>query len=256
MTAFAAVLALALAFSPLKAEEENVRAGNEKLVAGDPKAALERYDAAEKKVGAHPEIEYDRGHAAYRAGRLDEAVERFRKAAEQAPAPLASRALQNAGNALAAKGDEPGALGAYRDALRKDPANEDARYDLEVLLRRKEQPPPPKSGKDQDKEGPAPKQQQGEGQQQGKPPPKPDDQGKEQQKQSPQREGEQQEPQGGEQQQKQPRPAEERQGERAGSLSKQDAERLLDALRAREKKLPQDPRRGRSSGRTDVERDW
>lgn len=245
----AAVLAAALAFSPLQAEEQNVRAGNEKLVAGDPKAALQHYDDAEKKVGARPEIDYDRGHAAYRAGRLDEAVEHFRRAAEKAPAPLASRALQNAGNALAAKGDEPGALGAYRDALRRDPGNEDARYDLEVLLRRKEQPPP-KSGTDKQKEGPAPKQEQGDGQQQGKPPPQPGDQGQQKQEQP----GDaKQEPKG---QQPKPEPGEEGAAEKASSLSKQDAERLLDALRARERKLPQDPRRGRRSGRTDVDRDW
>jgi Ca-activated chloride channel family protein len=244
------LLALALAFSPLQAEEENVRAGNEKLVAGDPKAALQHYDTAEQKAGAHPEIDYDRGHAAYKAGRLDEAVEHFRRAAEKAPAPLASRALQNAGNALAAKGDEPGALGAFRDALRKDPSNEDARYDLEVLLRRKEQPPP-KSGTDKEQQGPAPKKEQGEGQDQGKPPPQPGEKGDEKKQQQPG--AEKQEPQGG---QPKPQPGEERAAEKAGPLSKQDTERLLDALRARERKLPQDPRRGRRSGRTDVDRDW
>jgi len=246
----ASLLAVALAFSPLQAEEQNVRAGNEKLVAGDPKAALQHYDEAERKVGARPEIDYDRGHAAYRAGRLDEAVEHFRRAAEKAPAPLASRALQNAGNALAAKGDEPGALGAFRDALRKDPTNEDARYDLEVLLRRKEQPPP-KSGTDKQKEGPAPKKEQGDGQQEGKPPPQPGDQGE--QKPQPSPGDAKQDPKG---QQPKPEPGEEGAAEKAGSLSKQDAERLLDALRARERKLPQDPRRGRRSGRTDVDRDW
>ena len=62
-----------------------------------------------------------------------------------------------------------------------------------------------------------------------------------------------QEPKG---QQPKPEPGEEGAAEKASSLSKQDAERLLDALRARERKLPQDPRRGRRSGRTDVDRDW
>jgi tetratricopeptide (TPR) repeat protein len=247
--AAAALLAAALAFSPFQAEEENVRAGNEKLVAGDGQSALRHYDDAERKVGVRPEIDYDRGHAAAKLGKLDEAEQDFRRAAEKAPAPLASRALQNAGNVLAGRGDKKGAIGAYREALRRDPGNEDARYDLEVLLRRAE--PPPSGPKPKDG-GAEPKPKPGEGEQKGKPS-APQPQGPEPKPGIPRPDpgqgaaGERQ-PQG--------ERGEER-GPRTESLSRQEAERLLDALRARERKLPPDARQGKKAQQPqEVERDW
>jgi len=250
--ALAAVLLLwpaaAAAFSPLEAEEQNVRAGNEKLVAGDGEAALRHYDDAERKVGVHPEIDYDRGHAAYRLGKIAEAEQHFRRAAEKAPGPLASRALQNAGNALAAKGDREGAIGAFREALRRDPANEDARYDLEVLLRREEPPP---SGRKPEKGGQEPKPREGAGDAKGRP----RDPGEKEAEPTPGMPR----PDPGQGAAGEERPRGER-GEEAGprreALSRQDAEKLLDALRARERKMPPDARQGKKVRRQDADRDW
>jgi tetratricopeptide (TPR) repeat protein len=241
-------LAAALAFSPLQAEEQNVRAGNEKLVAGDGQAALRHYDDAERKVGVHPEIDYDRGHASFRLGKLDEAEQHFRRAAEKAPAPLASRALQNAGNALAGRGDLKGAIGAFREALRRDPANEDARYDLEVLLRREEPPP---SAPKPEKEGAEREPREGAGEPKGRP--SDPDPGDSRRRPAAPR------PDPGPGAAGEERPKGER-GEEAGArpeaLSRQDAEKLLDALRARERKLPPEARQGKKVRRQDAERDW
>lgn len=261
MSPAALALAAALTFSPFEAEEENVRAGNEKLLAGDGQAALGRYDDAERRVGPHPEIDYDRGHAAYRLGKLAEAERHFRRAAENAPAPLASRAFQNAGNALEAKGDREGAIGAYREALRRDPTNEDARYDLEVLLRRKEEPPP-SSGTSRDERGPAPKPREGEGDQKGRSPPKPAEAGPHPRPaeagSAPAPEPQPTHRPGGEAGTLDPRGGERggEAAERSGPLSRQEAEHLLDALRARERRLPPDARQGKRGRRQDVERDW
>ena len=248
----AAAMALAwlTGFSPLQKEQEDVQRGNEVLVSGDGAAALRHYDDAEAKAGAHPEIEYDRGNAAFRMGKLDEAAGHYRRAAERAPAPLASRAMQNLGNTLDAKGDRQGAIDAYMDALGRDPANEDARYDLEVLLRRKEPPrspqqkqqggKPSQGGKGQQQPQPQPGDPQ---QQQGQPQPSPGQEGPEQQR----------DPAGSGQRSEQ---AQEQEGTRPGPLTRQDAEKLLDALRAREKNLPLAGREKKGTGRTDAERDW
>ena len=250
----AAAIALAWlsGFSPLQKEQEDVRRGNEVLVSGDGAAALRHYDEAEAKAGAHPEIDYDRGNAAFRMGKLDDAAGHFRRAAEKAPAPLASRALQNLGNTLDAKGDRQGAIDAYVDALRTDPSNEDARYDLEVLLRRKEPPrsPQQKQQGGQPSHGGKGQQQQQRQQQQ---PQTGDPQ--EQPQPSPGQEGpEQQRDPGGAGQK--PEQAQGEEGSRPGPLTKQDAEKLLDALRAREKNLPLAGREKKGTGRTDAERDW
>ncbi len=137
-----AVVALAVAlagFSPFRAEERNVRDGNERLASGDAAGALRHYEDAEKAAGARPEIAYDRGNALYRLGRGAEARETWRRSQERGTGSLSSRASQNIGTALAAEGDRDGAIAAFVEALRRDPRNEDARFDLEVLLRRKQE---------------------------------------------------------------------------------------------------------------------
>ncbi|WP_242396400.1 tetratricopeptide repeat protein [Anaeromyxobacter oryzisoli] len=275
----AALLLVATGFSPFQAEQDDVRAGNEELAGGDPAAALRHYDAAEKAVGPRPEIDYDRGNALYRLGRHAEARDAWKRALDRGAGRLGTRALQNVGNALAAVGDRDGAIAAYTEALRADPKNEDARFDLEVLLRRKDagERPPEKAGQGGQREQKPQDRQQAS--QPGSSPPQQDRSGEKQQQQQqqarqpsaqqaggPERQGQQ----GAEPQTRpdgRPRDAAGRPEEtpRAGAgreerpapLSRQDAERLLDALRARERNMPIAPGRARKEGRrADAEKDW
>jgi tetratricopeptide (TPR) repeat protein len=247
---------LALGFSPLEAEEPHVRAGNERLGAGDPAGALARYGEAEAAVGARPEIAFDRGHALLRAGRLAEARDAWRDAARAAPPALASRSLQNAASALDALGDRDGAIEALREALLRDPGNADARYDLEVLLRRRPSgqapgaqrpagtgggappPPAPGAGAPDPGKGPGPRPDEA---------PRPDGAAR--------REEARREGAAGES------PAEGAAGAAHGAaeprpeIARQDAERLLDALRAREQNAPLWSRPAEAR-RRDAEKDW
>jgi Ca-activated chloride channel family protein len=247
-----ALLAAALAgFSPFEREEENVRAGNERLRQGDPAEALRRYDAAERAVGPRPEIDFDRGHAAFRAGRLAEAEEAFRRAARAAPPPLASRALQNAGNVLAAAGDRDGAARAFGEALLADPSNEDARFDLEVLLRERERaaaedrPQPRADGADgrgpERPDAGAPRPAPAEPSRGGPPSGTPDGA----------------RPPGSERLEGEARGDARAGGEPRQELSRQDAEALLDALRAGERNMPLfGGRERKETRRRDGAKDW
>ena len=261
-------LALLLATSPFEAEHPEVRAGNQALQGGDPAAALPRYEAAEREAGPHPEIDFDRGNAFQQAGRAEEARAAWKKTADQAPAPLASRALQNTASSLDAAGDGAGAIRALGESLRRDPSNEDARYNLEVLLRRKaEGKGAPKDQGDQGAKRPDGEPKQGAG-------------GKQDQRQAEPEAGSQggrPEPgagaqqQDGQQQDRRPEPprreagtgpADEGQGAkrdgkagRPDPVGKQDAERLLDALRSRERTMPLGPV-GPPPGRKETGRDW
>lgn len=276
----AALLLVVTGFSPLQAEQKDVREGNEQLTGGDPAAALRQYDAAEKAVGPHAEIDYDRGDALYRLGRHAEARDAWRRALDRGAGRLGTRALQNVGNALAAMGDRDGAIAAYTEALRADPSNEDARFDLEVLLRRKDagKGAPKDPGQGGKREGKPEERQQGQG---AEPKPEP---------QQSQGGAKQQQPQEAQQERREPRPEPERQGQgqqqaqaqpspdgrprdagrsdgtaregdaqdgRPAPLSRQDAEKLLDALRARERNMPIAPGRARKEGRrADAAKDW
>ena len=260
-------LALLLqAASPFEAEQPEVRAGNQALEAGDPAAALPHYQGAEREVGPRPEIDFDRGHALHAAGRTEEARAAWKRAADQAPAPLASRALQNTASSLEQAGDQTGAIHALGEALGRDPANEDARYNLEVLLRRKaEGQGAPKDPGDQGarrpdgepKPGAAGTQDQGQGQagQRGEPArpperePKQDGQKQDGRKEQPGRDA------GTGPASDAPNQARDGTAGRPEPVGKRDAERLLDALRSRERTMPLGPagppRRTKEAGR-----DW
>jgi len=266
--------ALLAVTSPFVAEQPQVGQGNEKLLSGDAAGALERYDAAGQATGPHPEIDYDRGNALYAQGRHAEAREAWKKALEGDRAgALSSRALQNMGNALDAVGDHQGAARTFAEALRRDPANEDARYNLEVLLRRKGagQGKPKDEGQDGSKQQQGPPDQ-GQGQQ-----PRPQPQGAKGQEPKPEpRPGQQPDQQqderrsAGDQQRRdqgkqgQPPEAGERkpgpEGERAGARpdgpGTQEAERLLDAMRARERNMPLTPAVRKDGRRRESSRDW
>jgi Ca-activated chloride channel family protein len=60
------------------------------------------------------------------------------QAAKEAPPELAPAAQYNLGNAQLAAGDAAGAVEAYKAALRAEPGNADAKFNLELALREKE----------------------------------------------------------------------------------------------------------------------
>jgi tetratricopeptide (TPR) repeat protein len=255
----AALLSLAwllAGFSPFQAEERNVREGNERQATGDPQGALRRYDAAERAVGARPEIDYDRGGALFRLGRSAEARQAWKRSLEKGAGPLGSRAHQNLGTALAGEGDREGAIAAFTEALRLDPQNEDARFGLEVLLRRKQAEEAARQGGQPDP-SPSPGDQ-GKGPEEPKAPPPGPEQGQSQgaertppaQRPAP-APGEPERRDG----QERGRPDGARGGQ-AAPLSRQEAERLLDALRSREQAMPLGGADRRRARRADGDRDW
>jgi tetratricopeptide (TPR) repeat protein len=222
-------LALLLGASPFREEHPLSRQAREALAGGAPERALEAYARLEREAGPRPEIDLGRGAALLGLSRPGEAEEAFARA-RQAPEPLGSRALLGLSDARAGAGDLDGAVAAAREALVRDPAFEDARLNLEQLLRRK-------VGEEGEAKGdgahPGPAEPPGAGG----------------------REEEAGRPAGG------PAPRREEREDGGGpgpdgALSRREAERLLDALRARERNLPASAAGPRRTRRPDVEKDW
>lgn len=90
---------------------------------------------AERNLFASKELlAYDAGVRAYAAGRAAAAARHFRYVVEQGQSPsLRAKASYNLGNLLALGGDASGAAEMYRAALRLDPADWDAKANLEML---------------------------------------------------------------------------------------------------------------------------
>lgn len=102
---------------------------------GRAKEAVEPADTAERLAPNDPEVQYDAGTVHLGAGDSRRAVSLLEKAAKGAEPGLSPAAHYNLGNAKLAAGDADGAVEAYKEALREQPANQDAKHNLELALR-------------------------------------------------------------------------------------------------------------------------
>jgi Ca-activated chloride channel family protein len=134
-TAAVAMAALWAGGCSLTARGERLYADGKYAQAYDAfRAALER-----RKT---PVLAYDAGNALYRMRRYQDAAKQFKESA--AEESLRQRSYYNLGNALVRASEEatqPGeplrqAIAAYEAALRLDPGDTDAKWNLEIALRR------------------------------------------------------------------------------------------------------------------------
>lgn len=215
--------------------------GNRLYRQGRYTEAVEAYRAALQDGNDSPTLHYNLGTALLRLGRHDEAEQHLRAALASVDPEQRERTLYNLGNRYLEEGtiaDDPeqrrqlldAAAAAYRDALRLDPGDHDAKWNLELALREQERQPPPEQGgqqqQQQDQQGQNDDPQGGNDQQPGGPPPpgmnqdhRPDDLGD------------------------------------PGEMTRDEAERLLGAIEQAERELQRSKlRKGRRD--TPVARDW
>ncbi len=144
------VLAGLLVLLPILGADQAERAvhqGNALYQAGQYQAALERYREAAGILPEEPAIQFDQGGALFKNRDQDQALDHYLRALTTDDPKLASRASYNIGvikyrQALAAAHDAGDALPLthaavryFRDSLALDPAQDDARYNLELAYR-------------------------------------------------------------------------------------------------------------------------
>ena len=164
--------------------------------------ALKMYTDAEATRPGAPELHYNIGNVLFRKGELEKAIEEYQRARAASSPVLRQAATFNSGNALLREGKLQEAVGAYMQALRARPDDRDAKRNLELALKlleeqkKKQQQEPQSEPKKDDKKNPPQQPQPSNGQ-------------SEQGKSAPQ-----------------PRP---------GSMSEEEARRILDALADQQK---------------------
>ncbi len=120
-------------------------AGNRAYRRGDYARAAERYREALAEEGGNPRLDYNLGTALLRQAELEAARGRLTAALGARTPDLRSQAFYNLGNAHAEDAGDGGAeplraaIAAYRRSLLLDPDQEDARWNLELALRRLEE---------------------------------------------------------------------------------------------------------------------
>jgi len=139
MTRIRLALLLALAMSlPVAAFADNphsaVRRGLSHYDREEYDKALAEFLAGVQLAPDRPETRYDHGTALYKLQNYPQAAESFARAAEKGE-KLSPDAWFNLGNSLFKAGKMPESVGAYKNALRLNHQDKDAKHNLEMALR-------------------------------------------------------------------------------------------------------------------------
>jgi len=218
--------------------------GRKQVLEGNKLFAEQKYDEANNKYRdaliedpANPMIHFNVADALYKKKKYEDALKDFEKSLSIDDALTQAKAYYNMGNALYRMGKLPESILAYTQALKLNPEDEDAKYNLEFVR---------KKLKEQAKKQPQNQQQQQQQQRQ-------QQQQQQQEQQKKQQQEQQQKQKQQDQQQKEQQKQEQQQKKQ--EMSKEEAERILNALNKEDKDL-QKRRKVRSAGRVRVVKDW
>ena len=147
---------------------------------GEYQQALDDYERVGEELPERPEPDYNAANARYRLEDYERAQEELGAALLDSYSvgdeDLAARTLFNLGNALFQAEDYEGAIEEYKNVLRQNPDDVDAKRNLELALRQIEE----QQQQQQEQQQQQDQQQQGQGDQPG-PPDQPDDEGDDEQ---------------------------------------------------------------------------
>ncbi len=220
------------------------QSGHKQVTEGNKLYAEEKYDEANNKYRdaliespESPIVNFNIGDVQYKKRNFEEAIKSYEKSTFSDDISLQSKTYYNIGNTLYKMAKLPESILAYKKALELNPEDEDAKYNLEYVRAKL---------KDNSEKQPQENQQQNQD----------TEQNSEEEQQEQQDEQEQE--QSSEEQQNPDQQQEEQQQEQAAEpkeISKEDAERLLNALQNEEKDLlkEQKPKR---RGRPFRGKDW
>lgn len=194
--------------------------GNELYRKGEFARAREQYEAALASGDKTGAARFNAGNALYKSGKKQESLRAFQEAGTELTLPSdKSKSLYNQGVVLQGDKKLPECIAAYKEALRLDPANQDARLNLQQALREQQ------------------KQQQKQEQQN-------KDNKQKQDKQKQEQNPNQQQKNKDEQKKQQPK------------MSREEAENRLKALMQQERNLQDKLRKVNQADRVKPEKDW
>jgi Ca-activated chloride channel family protein len=249
--------ALALAGCSQSAEKLN-NDGNEAFANQDYQSALTAYHQAQEEAPELAEPHYNEANTHYRLEDYGQAQQQIEQAlvTEEGQEALDQSSYYNLGNVFFQAEQYEMAIEAYKEALRLNPDDLQAKQNLELALRQLQQ----QQQQQQDEQNQDQQQDQQNQDQQNQ-----DKQDQDQQNQDQQNQDQQTQEQQGEQGQNQEQ--QEQQGEQGQNqeqqeqqqgqqMSKEDAERLLDAIEDAEEELQAELRSAKAGKREKVDKDW
>lgn len=227
-------------------ERKLIREGYRAYMREDYNEAEVNFRKAEDENPNSYVARYNTGTALYQKNKIKESAERFSELLAEAEKPGdKARIWHNIGNTLLKSENYKESIEAYKNSLRLNPEDEEARYNLAYAMEKlREQQNKENQSQDQQKENQEDKkkdqQQNNQDQQQNN---------ENQQQQDQQRNNQEEQQQNQDEKQQQPQPGE--------SLTREEAQRLLRAILQKEKEVKEkvDKKRARKA-KTKTDKDW
>ena len=163
MVTFAAIALAAIACG--RSEPLANNRGNDAFAEQDYDGALQEYQAAQAENPDRPELFYNSANAYYRNEEYEEAQADIQQALLNADETLTQSSVFNQGNTYFQVQDLANAIEAYKEALRLDPNDLDAKHNLELALQQLDQPEEEEQTLEQEGQEPGPGDQEQEGDQ-------------------------------------------------------------------------------------------
>ncbi len=234
---------------------QNVREGNEAFKSNQFDQAEQQYRKSVRDDGNMVEASFNLGDALYRQGKYEDASRYFLQAAEKAEDKnIKSKAYHNLGNSFLKNKDLEKSIAAYKNALINNPSDEESRYNLSYALAQQQQEQEQQE-QEQDQEDQEEKEDEEDEEKENE---EKQDQEQEQDEEKQEEENkEQEEQEQEEQEQEQKEQKEQQQEQKEQQVSREDAERILEALNEKEKQIQEKLKKQKGKKvNMDIEKDW
>ncbi len=228
--------------------EDFIRKGNESYKSGDYKNAEVEYKRAESNKELDYITSFNQGDALYKMERYEEAQTAFEKAIKSTgDKKEQANAHYNLGNTYLSQQKPSEAVNSYKEALKLNPKDAQARYNLSLAKQMLQQQQQQQQQSDQNQDGDQDQDQDQKQQDKG-------DKGEEDQKDKGEQQQQQQDE--GDKEEQQQQEEQQQTGERKeNEIGKEEAEKLLEAVKRDEQKL-HDKKKQKVSGRAKSLKDW
>jgi Ca-activated chloride channel family protein len=227
---------LTIALLLLTAFNDKAREGNRAYERGDYETAAKLYMDALQEEPENARLYFNLGNALAKMGKPAEAAAAWDQFKELNQSPLEkSKAVYNQGNTAAEQKEWDKALNSYREALKLNPSDLDAKHNYEMAVKQKQEQEQQQQDQEQQKQDQKQDQQQEQEQQQ-------------QQEQEQQQQDQEQQNQDQKQQQKPQFDP--------GSMTKEQARDMLNALESQEKDLLKDLKKQKAPSSYRNAKDW
>jgi tetratricopeptide (TPR) repeat protein len=239
-------------------DKQYIREGNRLYYEGKLPEAQKQYDEALNKNKKSTEAVFNTGNVYLKSDSLDKAVKQFETAATLTSDPkIKGKAYHNMGNALLEQQKFEEAVSAYKNALKNNPTDADTKYNLAYAMSKVKQEQQRKDKKQDQKDKNPDEQNKDQKQNQSGDNKKPDNKGQQNNQPKDPKEGKNGENQDTKQGDSKD-PKEQNVKPKEGQLSKEQAQRLLEALKNEEQKVQQrlQEKKVQTHQKTKTDKDW